>query len=50
MSKTKDQLALLEPPDGRWRIDTETRELGRRGLEQARRALADARAANKRAA
>jgi hypothetical protein len=50
MSKTKDQLLLLEPPAGHWRIDSETRELGRRGLEQARRALAEARAANRKAA
>ena len=50
MSKTKDQLVLLEPPDGRWRLDPETREVGRRGLEQARRALSEARAANKQAA
>jgi hypothetical protein len=50
MSKSKDQLRLLEPSDGRWRIDQETREVGRRGLEQARSALAAARAANKRAA
>jgi hypothetical protein len=50
MSKSKDQLRLLEPPDQRWRIDPETRELGRRGLEQARQALASARAANKKAA
>ena len=50
MSKTKNQLLLLEPPDDRWRIDPETRELGRRGLEQARRALAEARATNRKAA
>jgi|GEM_PF-4857711 len=50
MSKSKDQLALLQPSEGRWRIDPATRELGRRGLEEARRALAEARAANKKAA
>ena len=50
MSKSKDQLALLQPSEGRWRIDSETREVGRRGLEQARRALSEARAANKQAA
>jgi len=50
MSKSKDQLALLQPSEGRWRIDPKTRELGRRGLEQARRALAEARASNKKAA
>jgi len=50
MSKTKNQLLLLEPPDERWRLDPETREVGRRGLEQARRALAEARAASRKAA
>ena len=35
MSKTKDQLLLLEPPDQRWRIDSETRE------EKAAQALRD---------
>ena len=50
MSKTKDQLVLLEPPDGRWRLDPETREVGRRGLERARQALAEARAASTKAA
>jgi hypothetical protein len=50
MTKTKDQLLLLEPADGRWRLDRETREVGRRGLEQARQALAEATAANKKAA
>ncbi len=34
----KQQLALLEaPPD--WRIDERTKEIGRRGLAQARAAL-----------
>jgi len=50
MPKSKDQMLLLEPPNERWRLDPETRELGRRGLEQARRALAEARAINKKAA
>ena len=50
MTKTEDQLLLLEPPDERWRLDPETHELGRRGLEHARRALALARAANRKAA
>jgi len=50
MSKSKDQLRLLEAPEGRLRIDNETREVGRRGLEQARQALALARAANNKAA
>jgi hypothetical protein len=50
MSKTKDQLLLLEPPHERWRLDPETRAVGRRGLKEARQALAEARAANKKAA
>jgi len=50
MAKNKDQLPLLEPPHEHWRLDSETRELGRRGLEQARRALAQARVMNKKAA
>ena len=50
MSKAKDQLLLLEPPDERWRLDPETREVGRRGLKEARQALAEARAANRKAA
>jgi len=50
MPKSKDQLLLLEPPNERWRLDPETRELGRRGLEKARQALADARANNRKAA
>lgn len=32
------QLELLETPDG-WRLDRETRELGRKGVAEARRAL-----------
>jgi len=39
----KDQLRLLEPPDKRWRIDRHTREIGRKGLADARRALAQTR-------
>jgi hypothetical protein len=35
------QLALrLEPSDDDWRLDEHTREVGRRGLIEARRALA----------
>jgi hypothetical protein len=40
--KKKDQLQLLEPPEQRWRLDAETRAVGRKGVEQARRALAEA--------
>jgi hypothetical protein len=47
--KKKDQLELLERTDP-WRIDERTREVGRRGLEQARRALAEARPARRKAA
>jgi hypothetical protein len=50
MNRTKDQLLLLEAPDERWRLDPETREVGRRGLERARQALADARSASRKAA
>ncbi|QYG92047.1 hypothetical protein HC251_06075 [Iamia sp. SCSIO 61187] len=38
------QLDLLPPVDPDWRIDDETREVGRRGLAKARAALAEARA------
>jgi len=40
--KKKDQLQLLEPPEQRWRLDAETRAVGRKGVEQARQALAEA--------
>jgi hypothetical protein len=50
MKNTKDQLLLLEPPDERWRLDAETRQLGRKGLEEARKALAEARATSRKAA
>ena len=48
--KKKDQLQLIEPPEQRWRLDAQTRALGRKGIEEARRALAEARAANRKAA
>jgi hypothetical protein len=36
------QLALrFEAPDDDWRLDDHTREAGRRGLREARRALAE---------
>lgn len=40
------QLDLLPPPavDDDWRIDEETKAIGRRGLARARAALAEARA------
>lgn len=41
------QLTLIESVDATedWKIDTETREIGRQGLQSARQALASARAA-----
>ena len=41
------QLTLIESVDAAedWKIDTETREIGRQGLQSARQALASARAA-----
>jgi hypothetical protein len=43
------QLALLEtPPD--WRLDEHTREVGRAGIAQARKALREAQAAARDAA
>lgn len=42
-----DQLVLLEDDERQWQLDERTRELGRRGVAQAREALrqADRRAA-----
>jgi len=38
-----DQLTLITPSDRRdWRLDERTREVGRRGVEAARRALQEA--------
>jgi hypothetical protein len=37
------QLVLIEAPtDEQWRLDDSTRELGRRGVAEARRALREA--------
>lgn len=36
------QLILLEEPDADWRLDDATRERGRQGLAEARKALAAA--------
>lgn len=46
------QLVLLDPADHDWRIDDRTRDLGRQGLADARKALFEAarRAAAKEAA
>ena len=38
------QLTLLNTEDGSWRLDEETRELGRKGVAAARAALRAARA------
>jgi len=35
----EQQLTLVEPDERPWELDNHTREIGRRGLEQARRAL-----------
>ncbi len=40
----KQQLVLIETPP-EWRLDESTREVGRRGLAEARQALAAARQA-----
>ncbi|MDQ3978924.1 MAG: hypothetical protein M3314_05160 [Actinomycetota bacterium] len=37
-----DQLVLLEDDDQQWRLDERTREIGRRGVAQARQALRQA--------
>ena len=39
----KEQLVLVEPEAHAWRLDERTREVGKRGIEQARRALRQAR-------
>lgn len=36
------QLVLLDPQEVDWRLDDRTRELGRRGIAEARRMLAEA--------
>ena len=36
------QLLLLEPDGDEWRLDSETREVGLRGIAEARRILAEA--------
>ena len=36
------QLALLSDDDQDWRLDEHTREIGRRGVAEARRVLAEA--------
>ncbi|MBV8691387.1 MAG: hypothetical protein JOZ37_18995 [Actinobacteria bacterium] len=36
------QLVLIEDEETAWKLDERTRELGRQGLAEARRALAEA--------
>lgn len=36
------QLALIEPTTTVWRLDERTREVGKRGVEQARQAMREA--------
>lgn len=36
------QLRLIDPTEHDWRLDQKTRETGRRGLAEARKALAEA--------
>jgi hypothetical protein len=45
MGKIRDmarQLRLLDPTEHDWRLDQDTRENGKKGLAEARKALADA--------
>lgn len=37
------QLRLIDPTDVDWRLDEQTKEVGRRGLARARQALTDSR-------
>ena len=39
----REQLVLVETEEHPWHLDERTREVGRRGVEQARRALREAR-------
>ncbi len=36
------QLRLIDPADHDWRLDQQTRETGKKGLAEARKALAEA--------
>ncbi|CAN5842711.1 hypothetical protein BH24ACT3_BH24ACT3_08210 [soil metagenome] len=42
MGAMERQLVLIEAPPREWRLDEHTREVGRRGFESARAALAHA--------
>ena len=46
----QEQLVLVEPVERQWELDDHTREIGRRGVEQARQALRNAKAARPAAA
>jgi hypothetical protein len=46
----QEQLVLVEPLERPWVLDEHTREIGRRGVEQARQALRNANAARPAAA
>ena len=45
-----EQLVLVEPGERPWELDEHTREVGLRGVEAARRALREAKAAHPAAA
>jgi len=42
MEDDSTQLTLIETSEREWRLDEHTRTVGRRGIEEARRALQDA--------
>ena len=46
MTSAGTQMALLEPEEAPWRLDPHTREIGRRGVAEARQALRGARPAD----
>lgn len=46
----QEQLVLVEPAERPWELDEHTREIGRRGVEQAREALRNAKVARPAAA
>lgn len=45
MENDTTQLSLIEPAPGAWRLDERTREAGRKGVAEARRAIEAALAA-----
>jgi len=42
MEDDSTQLTLIDGPEREWRLDDRTRSVGRRGIEEARRALQEA--------